>query len=78
MQLNDAERLPYLDDLIQRKLVGAEQERLTDADLAFHRGEYTRLRGRLQEAFEKSALRETASIGGDLHDLLVRIRMNGQ
>jgi predicted nucleotidyltransferase len=35
--LNQIEKLPYLDDLIQRKIHGAEKERLADADLAFHR-----------------------------------------
>lgn len=75
VRLNDAEKLPYLDDLIHRKLAGAEKERLTDADLSFHRGEYTRLRARLQESFEKSALPEAPETADALHDLLVRIRM---
>src|SRR5262245_10275679 len=37
-RLNEVEKLPYLNDLIQRKLAGKEKERLTEADLGFHRG----------------------------------------
>lgn len=75
VRLNDTEKLPYLDDLIQRKLAGAEQERLTDADFTFHRIEYTRLRSRLLDSFEKSTLPEAPKTADALHDLLVRIRM---
>src|SRR5262245_55405445 len=36
-------RLPYFDELIPRKVAGAEKERLTEADLDFHRGEYSQV-----------------------------------
>jgi predicted nucleotidyltransferase len=75
VRLNDSEKLPKLDELIQRKLAGAEKERLTDADLVFHRAEYNRLRGRLQEAFTNSTLPDVPSAGDALHDLLLRIRL---
>jgi len=74
VRLNEAAKLPYLDDLIQRKVGGAEKERLTEADIDFHRGEYSRLRNRLQQAHEASALPETPSGSGALHELLVRLR----
>src|SRR6266446_46929 len=32
-RLNETAKLPYLNDLIQRKIAGAEKERLTEADL---------------------------------------------
>jgi hypothetical protein len=67
--------LPYLDELIQRKVAGAEKERLTAADLDFHRGEYVRLRERLQQAYAGSALPEAPSGSAALHDLLVRLRL---
>jgi len=35
VRLNEIEVLPYLNDLIQRKIAGAEKERLTEADLGF-------------------------------------------
>src|SRR5437016_7284126 len=43
VRLNEAAGLPYLDELIQRKVAGAEKERLTEADLKVHRSEYDRL-----------------------------------
>ena len=52
VRLNEAARLPYLDDLIPRKIAGAEKERLTEADLSFHRGEYERLREMLQRVIQ--------------------------
>jgi predicted nucleotidyltransferase len=73
--LNETARLPYLDELIQRKLAGKEKERLTEADLDFHRGEYNRLRGKLQEAHEASSLPESPRGSAALHDLLVRLRL---
>ncbi len=76
VRLNEAARLPYLDELIRRKVAGAEKERLTEADLDFHRGEYARLRERLQQAHEASTLPEAPRGGAALHDLLVRLRLS--
>jgi len=50
VRLNDEFRLPYIGDLLARKLVGPEQSRLEDADLAFYESEYQRLRAELQSA----------------------------
>lgn len=77
VRLNQAAKLSYLDELIQRKVAGAEQERLTEADLEFHRGEYVRLREKLQQAHEASALPESPRGDAALHDLLVRLRLSG-
>jgi predicted nucleotidyltransferase len=76
VRLNEAARLPYLDDLIQRKVAGAEKERLTEADLDFHRGEYVHLREKLQQAHEVSDLPEVPKGSAALHDLLVRLRIS--
>ena len=46
VRLNEEARLPHVADLIARKLAGPEQSVLDDADVAFHRREYERLRGR--------------------------------
>src|SRR5437667_2432934 len=51
-RLNATAKLPYLNDLVQRKIAGAEKERLAEADLGFHRSESDRLRDRLQPAYE--------------------------
>lgn len=74
-RLNETEKLPYVDELIQRKVNGAEKARLTQADLSFHRGEYDRLRNRLRQAHEESDLPETPRGSAALHDLLVRLRL---
>jgi predicted nucleotidyltransferase len=76
VRLNEREKLPYLDELIQRKVAGAEKERLTEADLSFHKCEYVRLRTKLQQAHEPSELPETPRGSTALHDLLVRLRLS--
>lgn len=74
--LNETAKLSYLPDLIHRKVAGAEKERLCDADLDFHRREYELLRGRLEEAYQASALPDGPSGQDRLHDLLVRLRLD--
>jgi predicted nucleotidyltransferase len=75
VRLNETANLPYLDDLIQRKVGGAEKERLTEPALSFHRSEYERLRSKLQQLHEASNLPEAARGGAALHDLLIRLRL---
>lgn len=75
VRLNETARLPFLGALIQRKLAGAEQERLTGADLVFHRSEFERLRARLEEAYRASQLPDAPRGSAALHDLLVRVRL---
>lgn len=75
VRLNEAAKLPYLDELIQRKIEGAEKERLAEADLEFHQGEYIRLREKLQQAHEASDLPESPRGSKALHELLVRLRL---
>lgn len=76
VRLNETAKLPYLEDLIQRKIAGAEKERLAEADLRFHKSECDRLRGDLQAAHGSSTLPETPRGHGELHELLVRLRWN--
>jgi predicted nucleotidyltransferase len=76
IRLNETAMLPYLADLIQRKVAGAEKERLTETDLDFHRGEYVRLREKLQQADEASVLPEAPRGSAALQDLLVRLRLS--
>lgn len=76
--LNEAFRLPYLDDLIALKLTGPEQGTLDDASLTFHQGEFERLRAELQSAHEASTLREAPedTTRAAINDLLIRIRLS--
>jgi uncharacterized protein len=72
--LNDRFQLPYLADLIERKITGAETSRLDDTDLAFHCQEYQRLVQALEAASQASHLAEEPSARNDLHDFLIRVR----
>jgi predicted nucleotidyltransferase len=74
LRLNEAFQLSHVNDLVRRKLAGPEQSMLADDHLAFHRGEYERLRGVLQAAHEGSTLPEAASAKPALNDLLIRLR----
>ena len=75
VRLNEEARLAHVDDLIARKLAGPEQSALDDADVAFHRREYERLRAELEAAHQASTLPEAPSARPALNDLLVRLRM---
>ncbi len=77
VHLNQEVGLPYIDDLIAQKTTGTEHGALLDADVSFHEQEYIRLRSALQTAHERSTLPETPSARAALHDLLVRLRLNG-
>ena len=74
--LNRDARLTHIDDLIARKLAGPEQSDVGDADLDFHRREYERLVGDLEESSKASKLPEAPSARDALNDLLVRLRTN--
>jgi hypothetical protein len=77
LKLNEEFRLPYIADLVARKLAGPEKSTLEDADIAFHESEYQRLRGELQVAHDSSQLPELPSdkTRNALNDLLVGIRL---
>ncbi len=75
--LDEEFRLPYIAELVARKLAGPEKSKLEDADIAFHESEYERLRVELQAAHDASTLPE---LPGDktrdaLNELLVRVRL---
>jgi uncharacterized protein len=75
--LNEGFRLPYIPELVSRKLSGPEKSKLEDADIAFHESEYQRLRDELQAAHDASSLPELPSEDTRmaLNDLLIRVRL---
>jgi predicted nucleotidyltransferase len=75
-RLNDIFRLPYIPDLIARKLAGPEQSTLPDADVAFHEAEYLRLIALLEEAGAASHLPREPGCVAELHGLLIRVRLH--
>jgi predicted nucleotidyltransferase len=75
-RLNETVNLPYLPELIERKVAGIEKGRLDKANLAFHQREYERLRAELEHAHQESKLPEAPSGAAALHDLLVRIGLS--
>jgi uncharacterized protein len=74
-RLNDATRLPYVTELIKRKIAGAEKERLTEAHVEFHRREYERLRAKLEAEYAASTLPDSPRGADALHELLVAMRL---
>ena len=47
-RLNEVFELPYVPELISRKLAGAEQSYLEDADMGLYEKEFVRLRAELE------------------------------
>ena len=75
VRLNESAKLPFLPELIDRKVNGKEKGRLASTDLDFHRGEYERLRAELEQAYEASDLPDTPRGADALNALLVRLRL---
>lgn len=73
--LNETFKLPYVPELIGRKLAGPEQAILGNNDMSLYEAEYLRLQAVLETAATESHLPETPSAKAALHDLLVRVRM---
>ncbi len=74
IRLNETFALPYLPELIARKLEGAERQTIDDADVIFFEREYLRLRELLIAEAERTSLPEEATARDDLHHLLLRLR----
>lgn len=75
LHLNERFKLPHIDELVARKLAGAEQSALEDADIDFHRTEYERLTQALKAAQAESRLPEAPTCKDALNDLLLRVRL---
>lgn len=73
--LNREFQLPFIDDLVQRKVSGAEKSTLHNPETSFHQREYHRLVAQLQESANESKLPEAPSHRDELNDLLIRVRL---
>ncbi len=76
LTLNETAKLPFIDDLVERKLFGPEKGRLAAPDVDFHRREFERLVAELEFASEQSTLPERPSAKEHLNELLVRLRLS--
>ena len=73
--LNDEFRLPYLPELLEKKVRGSENGSLDAKTRSFFEAEYMRLIVKLEEAASKSDLPEEPTSRGALNDFLVRVRL---
>jgi predicted nucleotidyltransferase len=74
VRLDELFLLPYLGDLIARKLEGTERQSIEDSDGTFLESEYHRLREMLTMEAERTSLPEETSAREALHALLLRLR----
>ena len=74
--LNEEYRLPYIGELVQRKVNGAEKGKLQTPELDFHEQEYLRLAAQLEAAATESKLPDAPSCREALNDLLIRVRLH--
>jgi uncharacterized protein len=78
VRLNEAFKLPYISELVERKLAGPEKSALSEVDVEFHRREFERLRGMLEDSYRASSLPETSAGRDALNDLLVNLRLGAK
>jgi hypothetical protein len=76
LRLNEDFKLPYLDELVARKIGATEKATLDEGEMDFYGKEYERLRLLLEESYGASALPERPAGGAALHELLVRLRLS--
>ena len=75
VRLNEAARLPYIPELIERKLAGPEKGRLEQPTWSFTSGSTSDWQANLRRRSAKSNLPERAACHDALNDLLVRLRL---
>jgi predicted nucleotidyltransferase len=73
--LNETYRLPFVPELLDRKINGAERETLGAGEVERFEAEFLKLREMLVDAAASTSLPEAAKARPELNDLLVRIRL---
>jgi predicted nucleotidyltransferase len=76
VQLNEVFKLPYIADLIERKLLCSEKAVLQNTDITFYQQEYNRLLCQLEQAYQVSCLPYFLSAKIALNELLIQLRLN--
>jgi uncharacterized protein len=76
--LNEDFRLPYVAEMVSRKIHGAEKSRLETPEVEFHLAEYERLVAQLETEAAESTLPDDADCREALNDLLVRVRLRSK
>jgi len=71
--LNNEFRLPYVPELGERKVHGAERGTLASSEAEFHKREYERLVAQLEAEADDSQLPDESGCRDALNDLVVRI-----
>jgi hypothetical protein len=66
--------LPFISDLVARKVGGSEKNALSDDDFTFHKKQVEELQGVLEDVAFTSRLPQEPTVRGALNDLLLRIR----
>jgi uncharacterized protein len=73
--LNDIYKLPFIPDLLSRKLTGEEQQTLDPESITQYEHEFQSLRTRLIEEASTTTLPEAPTALNALNDILVRLRL---
>ena len=76
LRLNEEFQLPYVPDLVARKMSGPEKGALQSAELRLHEAEYRRLIALLETEAANTKLPAEPSCRNALNDLLVRVRLS--
>jgi predicted nucleotidyltransferase len=74
--LNKIYALPFIPELMARKIGGIEKETLDGSEVDRYEREFLTLRNTLVEEASRTSLPKTTTAGPALNDLLVRIRLN--
>lgn len=75
MMLNETFKLPYISELVARKMSGPEKAALEGAEVDFHAREYQRIVSMLEDAAAQSRLPSEPTMRAQLNDLLIRLRL---
>ncbi len=75
LRLNESMSLPYIGELLARKVNGQEKGTLDAADLAFYESEYRRLVALLEQERDRTHLPDGPTAMRAISELLVRLRL---